>query len=48
MTVGKIRTAVLSAYAVGVVDGLLQSLANDIMQYSRALYRLREGMSNER
>ena len=48
MTLGKFRTAVLSAYAVGMVDGLLQSLANDIIQYSGALYRLRaRGMSNE-
>ena len=48
MTVGEIRTAVLFAYAVDVVDGLPQSLANDMMQYSRSLYRLRaRGLSNE-
>jgi hypothetical protein len=40
--------AVLSAYAVNVVDGLLQSLTNDTMQYPGVPYRLRaKGPSNE-
>ena len=48
MTVGETRTALLSAYAVDVAEGLLRSLANDMMQYSRSLYRLcARGLSNE-
>ena len=41
MSVGETRIAPLFPYALAVVDGLPQSLANDMMQYSRSLYRLR-------